>query len=93
MITLVLEVKHEKFPYRDFYVPAVSWAKKRCRKTSTIEKNIISLIKQAKTIPEFTAIRIAIYQGVWEYYKNNVEFLGYVNMNLFAGVIEGDVTV
>lgn len=71
MMTLVLKVKSKEVPHQGYYLPAVEGFKIGCRSWGTVYKNIQKLINKASKTNFIMDWYIELYDGQYEYYKNN----------------------
>lgn len=71
MVTLVCEIINKELEYKGFYNPAVDGYKKGCRNMDNLQKNLDKLVNKVNKDGIAKDYRVVIYEGKYEYYKNN----------------------
>lgn len=85
MVTLVCEIVHKEFEYKGFYSPAVDGYKKGCRKLDNLQKNLDIIVKKVNNDGFAKDYRVLMYEGQYEYYKNN-KVLGMLTKQQIEGL-------
>lgn len=70
--TVILEVLNKKVEYKGFYNPAIPECKKGFRTENGLQKAICNIFKFASNTDWIKAYKIKVYEGAYEYYKDNI---------------------
>ena len=69
--TVCCEIENSNVPYQGIYFPAVDGFKAIAYKPQNVDKAIRKVIKFAWSNSYVDKVKIVIYEGQYDYYKNN----------------------